>query len=64
MRRTVDCLLHTHRRWGKQLQGGAIYNEGVMDFNAGSVFEGNVAVGSGDGGRGGAIFNANGGVIT
>lgn len=48
-----------------QFRGGAIDNEGgVMDFNAGSLFEGNAADGSGDGGQGGAIFNGNGGVIT
>lgn len=37
---------------------------GVMDFNAGSLFEGNYASGSGDGGQGGAIYNGDGGVIT
>ena len=47
------------------MQGGAIHNDGgVMDFTAGSLFENNFAGGSGDGGQGGAIFNANGGVIT
>lgn len=48
-----------------QMTGGAIANVGgVMDFNAGSLFESNVANGSGDGGQGGAIFNGAGGVIT
>eukprot|EP00903_Cladosiphon_okamuranus_P012904 g12048.t1 len=46
------------------LEGGAVYNEGVMDFNAGSLFDDNYATGAGDGGRGGAIYNGNGGVIT
>lgn len=37
---------------------------GVMDFNAGSLFDSNLASGSGDGGQGGAIYNEDGGVIT
>lgn len=49
----------------QQLQGGAIRNDGgVMDFNAGGLFEGNRARGSGDGGVGGAIYNQDGGIIT
>ena len=35
-----------------------------MDFTAGSLFENNFADGSGDGGQGGAIYNADGGVMT
>lgn len=58
-------LLFSRRQCQRQLEGGALHNEGgVMDFNAGSLFEGNVANGSGDGGRGGAIYNGDGGVIT
>lgn len=37
---------------------------GVIDFNAGSLFENNAATGSGDGGLGGAIYNEDAGVIT
>lgn len=37
---------------------------GVMDFEAGSLFEGNFAAASGDGGAGGAIFNGDGGIVT
>eukprot|EP00752_Nemacystus_decipiens_P009969 g8891.t1 len=61
---TFNAMATFFENRASELQGGAIYNEGVMDFNDGSLFEGNVATGSGDGGRGGAIYNANGGVIT
>lgn len=61
----ADDFLSHCRRCSQQLMGGAIMNEGgVMDFTAGSLFESNYAGGSGDGGIGGAIMNAIGGVIT
>ena len=41
-----------------------MFSAGVVDFNAGSVFEENSADGSGDGGDGGALYNDDGGVIT
>lgn len=48
-----------------QYAGGGIYNEGsVVSFNAGSLFEENMASGSGDGGLGGAIFNSDDGLVT
>lgn len=48
-----------------QLLGGGICNQGgIVNFEAGSLFEDNSANGSGDGGAGGAIFNGDGGVIT
>lgn len=37
---------------------------GVVNINAGSLFELNGASGSGDGGEGGAIYNGNEGVVT
>lgn len=37
---------------------------GVVNFNAGSLFEASVASGAGDGGLGGAIYNGNGGTVT
>lgn len=47
------------------MHGGGVYNiGGVMDFNGGSLFEDNIATGSGDGGEGGAIYNTDGGVVT
>lgn len=37
------------------------WNREVSVFETGSLFEGNYAAGSGDGGAGGAIFNGDGG---
>ncbi|CAN0128362.1 unnamed protein product [Scytosiphon promiscuus] len=48
-----------------ELQGGALYNGGgVVDFNAGSLFNRNTASSSGDGGLGGGIHNTDEGVVT
>ncbi|CAM9305642.1 unnamed protein product, partial [Ectocarpus fasciculatus] len=48
-----------------ELRGGGLMNNGGMvNFNAGSLFEGNGASGSGDGGLGGAIYNGGGGTVT
>ncbi|CAM9828624.1 unnamed protein product [Pylaiella littoralis] len=48
-----------------ELRGGGVFNGGgVVNFNAGSLFQENGASGSGDGGLGGAIFNDADGVIT
>ncbi|CAM9315204.1 unnamed protein product [Ectocarpus sp. 13 AM-2016] len=45
--------------------GGGLRNDGgVVNINAGSLFELNLATASGDGGFGAAIFNTNGGVVT
>ncbi|CBJ25812.1 asn/thr-rich large protein family protein [Ectocarpus siliculosus] len=47
------------------LLGGGLMNDGgVVNINAGSLFELNGASGSGDGGLGGAIYNTNAGVVT
>lgn len=49
----------------QQLRGGGLMNDGgVVNINAGSLFEQNFATASGDGGYGGAIHNRNGGVVT
>eukprot|EP00903_Cladosiphon_okamuranus_P007798 g7547.t1 len=62
---TFNAMATFSANRGDNMEGGAIMNAGgVIDFNAGSLFEKNVANGSGDGGRGGAIFNEDGGVIT
>lgn len=48
-----------------QQEGGAIGNYGGdVTFNSGSLFDDNVASSTGDGGRGGAIYNYDGGVVT
>lgn len=48
-----------------QVVGGAVTNiGGVLEFNAGSLFEDCVASGSGDGGIGGALYNEDGGDVT
>ncbi|CAM9839196.1 unnamed protein product [Ectocarpus sp. 12 AP-2014] len=49
---------------GDSTGAGLTNNGGVVNINAGSLFELNLASGSGDGGSGGAIFNKNGGVVT
>ncbi|CAM9248042.1 unnamed protein product, partial [Hapterophycus canaliculatus] len=47
-----------------ELRGGGLYNGGgVVDFNDGSLFDGNRASGSGDGGFGGGIYNGDGGTV-
>ncbi|CBN76928.1 asn/thr-rich large protein family protein [Ectocarpus siliculosus] len=48
-----------------ELRGGGLMNYGgVVNINAGSLFELNGASGSGDGGLGGAIYNGNEGAVT
>ncbi|CBJ29594.1 asn/thr-rich large protein family protein [Ectocarpus siliculosus] len=49
---------------GEPTGGGLTNNGGVVNINAGSLFEHNWASASGDGGFGGAIFNTKGGVVT
>ncbi|CAN0371499.1 unnamed protein product [Ectocarpus sp. 12 AP-2014] len=44
--------------------GGLTNNGGVVNINAGSLFELNFASGSGDGGLGAGIVNENGGVVS
>ena len=48
-----------------QQYGGAIGNYGGdVTFKAGSLFDGNIASSTGDGGSGGAVYNYDGGVMT
>lgn len=47
-----------------QNQGGAIYSTGSMNIMGGSLFLGNVASSSGDGGSGGAIYNGDEGSLS
>lgn len=47
-----------------QNKGGAIYNLGTLNLLGGSLFEGNVAAGSGEGGSGGGIYNGGEGTVS
>jgi len=48
-----------------QLRGGGLANfGGIVNFNGGSLFNDNVASGSGDGGLGGGLYNTDGGIVT
>lgn len=47
-----------------QNKGGAIINLGTLDLFGGSLFEGNVAASSGDGGSGGGIYNGGEGCLS
>ena len=47
-----------------QNKGGAIINLGTLNLMGGSLFEGNVAASSGDGGSGGGIYNGGEGCLS
>lgn len=47
-----------------QSQGGAIISFGSLNLMGGSLFEGNVAASSGDGGSGGGIYNGGQGSLS
>ncbi|CAN0419823.1 unnamed protein product, partial [Ectocarpus sp. 12 AP-2014] len=53
-----------HNVAGNMRGGGLMNDGGVVNINAGSLFEQNFAAANADGGYGGAIYNRNGGVVT
>lgn len=63
----ISLVLHNQppRYSNHQSRGGGLYNGGgVADFYGGSLFDGNSADSSSDGGSGGAIYNGDEGVVT
>ncbi|CAM9677141.1 unnamed protein product [Ectocarpus fasciculatus] len=62
---TFNSMATFSENSASELRGGGLMNDGgVVNINAGSLFELNGASGSGDGGEGGAIYNGNEGVVT
>ncbi|CAN0334725.1 unnamed protein product, partial [Ectocarpus fasciculatus] len=62
---TFNSMATFFHNFAGNLRGGGLMNDGgVVNINAGSLFEQNIASANADGGRGGAIHNTNGGVVT
>ncbi|CAM9293134.1 unnamed protein product [Ectocarpus fasciculatus] len=62
---TFNSMATFSENEASNLRGGGLYNDGgVVNFNAGSLFEGNRVTGNGEHSFGGAIYNGNEGVVT
>ncbi|CAN0459683.1 unnamed protein product [Ectocarpus sp. 12 AP-2014] len=62
---TFNGMATFSENFASDATGGGLRNDGgVVNINAGSLFELNLATASGDGGFGAAIYNTNGGVVT